>query len=396
MFGVLKGASCAMHTEERREWMGHICGVCLALRDTAGHPARIATNYDAALISVLCEAQNPAPPARVTTHCPLRSQFKAQITAPESDGSRYAAAVALMMAATKIEDHVADGETMLRYVPGPAKHLAGHWSEQGRHAASNLGFDTGRLVTQTARQSEVEAQTGCDFLHYAQPTELAVAAAFEHTAAIAGKAHNAPVLHDMGRMFGRIMFLLDSYADYAEDLAAQKFNALAACFAEAELQPQAERIFNQAYRQLRRGFHQLDLAQPTLARKLLLTQLKQRSHKVLELADCGGTCSCRLPEPELGPTGGAAQAKAQPGLLEPVITWFSRRRRRRDRAGGGLCATLICCDLCTECCCCCDCDICDCEDGGCEICECECCECCECSVCQCCGGDSGCCDCDCG
>ena len=30
MFGVLKGSTCAMQGHERQEWMGHICGVCLA------------------------------------------------------------------------------------------------------------------------------------------------------------------------------------------------------------------------------------------------------------------------------------------------------------------------------------------------------------------------------
>ena len=76
----------------------------------------MATNYDAALVSVLCEAQNPAPPERYTSRCPLRNNFKAEITAPNSAAAQYAAAVALVMASTKIQDHVEDKETFLHHI----------------------------------------------------------------------------------------------------------------------------------------------------------------------------------------------------------------------------------------------------------------------------------------
>ena len=41
----------------RDEWIGHLCGLCLALRDGHGQLARVATNYDGLLISVLVRAQ---------------------------------------------------------------------------------------------------------------------------------------------------------------------------------------------------------------------------------------------------------------------------------------------------------------------------------------------------
>ena len=70
MFGVLRGAGCSMEPEEQAHWMNHICGVCLAVRDQAGHAARITTNYDAALLSVLCEAQAEVPAQQAMSCCP--------------------------------------------------------------------------------------------------------------------------------------------------------------------------------------------------------------------------------------------------------------------------------------------------------------------------------------
>jgi hypothetical protein len=397
MFGILKGASCAMKTSERQEWLGHLCGVCLALRGRAGHLSRLATNYDAALIAALCEAQNPAPPQRYTSHCPLRSHFKTEVTAPDSAAAQYAAAVALVMASTKIQDHVADGETFLRHLPSLAVRLARKWTAKGERLARNLGFGTETIEAQTRRQALVEAETERDFLYYARPTELAVAAAFQHTAMIANAPQNAPILYELGLMFGRIMYLLDSYEDYAADIATKKFNALASCCQENELQQQASRIFQDAYQALKSHFYQLDLARPNLLHKLLIQQLKQRSYKVLELGGCT-SCSCWQPT-KMRVTPGASSVTADHvgGPLGAMVSFFSRRRRIRDRTGGcDCCETLLCCDCCTECCCCCDWDLCDCENGGCEFCECECCECCECSCCQCCGDEGGCCDCDCG
>jgi hypothetical protein len=399
MFGVLKGASCALKDNERQEWMGHICGTCLALRDNAGQASRIVTNYDAALMSVLCEAQNPTPPERYISRCPLRHNFKAEVTAPDSVAAQYAASVALMMASTKIQDHVADNETFLRHISGLSTRLAHNWSATGGQLAKSLGFGPDAIEVQTRRQAYVESEPNRDFFFYAQPTELAVAAAFQHTAVIANRPQNADILYEIGRMFGRIMYLLDSYEDYVNDLAAKKFNALAACFEETKLSPQVKQIFQETYKRLKHLFHQLDLVRPTLAHKLLIQQLKQRSYKVLELGSCP-TCSCRLPTTANAAmlTGTGTVIDSAPGSSFGIVNLFKRRRKRirPRRRVCGCCEALLCCDCCTECCCCCDWDLCDCEDGGCEFCECECCECCECSCCQCCGDEKGCCDCDCG
>ncbi len=396
MFGVLKGAGCALKTNERQAWLGHICGVCLALRHHSGHVSRVTTNYDAALLSVLCEAQNPTSPERYTSHCPLRHKFKTEITAPDSAAVQYAASVTLLMAATKIQDHVEDEEGFWQHLPGLSTRLAQRWSSQGQQLAQSLGFDTQTLAVQTRRQTTIEAQPRRDFFDYAQPTELAVAAAFQHTAVIAHTPQHADVLYEMGRMFGRIMVLLDSYEDYVNDLATQKFNALAACFKENEIQQRAGQIFEEAYTQLKQHFHRLDLARPTLARKLLLQQLKQRSYRVLELGHLT-VCSCRLPATDtaLAADTGTDTMLPSDDTSKSNTNFFSRiKRKRRGEDARSCCDCIFCCNCCD------DTDDC-CEDGGCSCCPCcgddqGCCcqgDGCDCGNCDCNCGDGGCCDC---
>ena len=74
MFGVIKGCGCNFSQAERRAWVSHVCGLCLTLRDNYGQLSRLATNYDAALLSVLTEAQMTQPLERERHLCPIRGR----------------------------------------------------------------------------------------------------------------------------------------------------------------------------------------------------------------------------------------------------------------------------------------------------------------------------------
>lgn len=384
MFGVLSGASCQLKPAERQAWTGHLCGQCLALRDNCGQTARIATNYDAALLSALCEAQDPQPQVKYLSHCPLRRNFKAEVTAPNTPGAQYAASIALVMASTKIRDHLADGETFWQRIPGLAAHITRKWMRVARKVAWKHGFEVGDLVTQTSRQTRLEAQSGRNFFYYSQPTEFAVATAFQHTALIAYRPQNADILYEMGRMFGRITYLLDSYKDYAADMAADKFNPLISSFSDAQRAPQARRIFHLANRALKRHFDKLDLPQPALVRKLLLHQLRHKGQKILAIpiesnyhglrpgmTTDAGSLSNRFVEdqfPEEDLTGPEQSRQSDSGCYGC-----------RDCGGGEYC---------------CGCEDCGCGDCGCGDCGCGDCDCggCDCGDCDCGGCDGGGCD----
>nr|BFE84926.1 hypothetical protein GCM10020093_075270 [Planobispora longispora] len=60
MFGIVRPCRHGMCGGLFAAWMAHLCGLCLALRDEHGHAARLVTNYDGLLVSVLTEAQAPA------------------------------------------------------------------------------------------------------------------------------------------------------------------------------------------------------------------------------------------------------------------------------------------------------------------------------------------------
>ena len=190
-----------------------MCGLCLALRDDYGQVARMATNYDGLVVSLLVEAQSVAKPTRRTAGpCPLRGMRRADVAT--GDCVRLAAVVSLALAAAKVRDHVDDRDGIVGAVGvrPAARRVAERWVRQGTDTGHTLGFDTGVLVAAMDRQAELEAAAGpgSSLLAVTEPTETAVAAAFAHTAVLAGRPDNQAPLREIGQLFGRLAHLLDA------------------------------------------------------------------------------------------------------------------------------------------------------------------------------------------
>lgn len=280
MFGVLRTSSAGWDPDLRREWVGHVCGSCLAL-GRAGQPFRFLTNYDSALISALTDAQSDAPSPRTEHYCPLRKSRRAVVVSREAPGTNYAAALSTLAMATKITDHMDDGDGPVARFPRVFGALARRARRASQRFAERSGFDIRSIEAHVADQDHRESQRGADFFHYSEPTEKSLATAFAHTADIAGRPWNRDLLAELGGLCGRLMLLFDSYEDLAKDRAKGKFNALDAAVPEAEVEPLALRIFHDATARIRELLPQLDLVRPQLVEKLLTTELARAGEGVL-------------------------------------------------------------------------------------------------------------------
>ena len=211
--------------------MAHLCGLCLTLRDLHGQHARLVTNYDGLLVSVLTEAQNPGvTPHRAAGPCALRGFRRADVLDAAGVGARLAATVSLVLAAGKVRDHVADGDGACRkrLVAAGAGVVARRWQSAGERTGAGIGFDTAVLTDAIGRQAVIEQTAGMSLLDVTEPTETAVGAAFAHTAVLAGRPGNADALAEAGRNFGRIAHLIDAAEDLPADRSAGSYNPLLA------------------------------------------------------------------------------------------------------------------------------------------------------------------------
>ncbi|MEV0500525.1 DUF5685 family protein, partial [Streptomyces spectabilis] len=117
MFGIVRPCAHRLGDGLKTQWMAHLCGLCLALRGDHGQFARVVTNYDGLIISVLTEAQAERATGwrRTAGPCPLRGMRTASVA--RGEGARLAAAVSLVLASAKVRDHVVDGDGRLARRP---------------------------------------------------------------------------------------------------------------------------------------------------------------------------------------------------------------------------------------------------------------------------------------
>jgi hypothetical protein len=409
--------------------MAHLCGLCLALRGEHGQFARVVTNYDGLLISVLTEAQAKRADGgrRTAGPCPLRGMRTASVASGE--GARLAAAVSLVLASAKVRDHMADGDGLLarRPVALAARRVAANWTAAGSRTATTVGFDTAVLLDAVDRQAGLErlAGPGTPILTVTEPTETATAAAFAHTAVLAGRPANAAPLAEAGRLFGRLAHLLDAVEDQAADAAGGAWNPLTATGTSRE---EARRLADDAVRGVRLALRDASFGDGRLVHRLLAHELERSVDRAFGTASCAHTAvggaapeaygppqgpygpAPQQPQAPQGPYGPAPQGPYGPyapppgpqgpyGPGGPAGGEPPHRPGRGFLAGCAAALGLFCtCQVC-------------CADefegpwsrrrreGWCGQCDCGCGECCNC--CSCCGdsgGDGGgcdCCDCNC-
>ncbi|MCX5396148.1 DUF5685 family protein [Streptomyces sp. NBC_00102] len=398
MFGIVRPCTHRLSEGLKTEWMAHLCGLCLALRSDHGQFARIVTNYDGLIVSVLTEAQTGTGPAgrRTAGPCPLRAMRTAPVA--RGEGAKLAAAVSLVLASAKVRDHVADRDGLLAHRPvaAAARRVAAGWDRAGARGGAALGFDTAVLVDAVDRQAGIEALavTGTPLLFVTEPTETATAAAFAHTAVLAGRPGNAAPLAEAGRLFGRLAHLLDAVEDQRADAEAGAWNPLTATGTPLT---EARRLCDDAVRGVRLALADAEFSDSGLVHVLLVHELRRAVDRAFATDSCAHRGA-------YGPPPGNPYAPGNPHAPGgPAAPPPEPPRPPRDRRGliagcfvmaGLACTCQMCCGsyegpwsrerregLCSQA---------DCGDC------CECCDCC--SNCPTCGdGDGcGCCDCDCG
>ncbi len=387
MFGIVRPCRHRLGERLAGQWMAHLCGLCLALRGDHGQFARVVTNYDGLLISVLTEAQAVADDGlrRKAGPCPLRGMRTASVA--QGEGARLAAAVSLVLASAKVRDHLADGDGLLARKPVAlaARRVAFSWGAAGARSGSAVGFDTGLLVDAVERQVGIEALAGpgTSLLVVTEPTETATAAAFAHTAVLAGRPLNAEPLAEAGRLFGRLAHLLDAVEDKEADAASGAWNPLTATGTSLA---EARRLADDAVHGIRLALREVSFTDPKLVHLLLVHELRRSVDRAF------GSASCSHMAGPYAPPGGPAGPPLPPepprrdrrGLLAGCAVWlglactcqmccgefedpWSRQRRE------GLCTNCD-CSGCGDCCSCCDCcSNCCGDDGcGCDGCDCGC------------------------
>lgn len=374
MFGMLRPCRNRLSPQLRTDWLAHLCGMCLALRDRHGHLARLATNYDGLMLSALVRAQRPADAAvterRRAGPCVLRGWRGAEVF--QGEGALLAASASLLLASAQLHDHVADGDLVGVVRTRAAGLVADRWSAAAEASSGALGLDVGRVRAAVARQGDLERELtergpGEDpvaaLLAVTAPTEDASAEGLRATAVVAGRPGNAAPLAEAGRLFGRVAHLLDAVEDLAADRAAGRFNPVLA----TGLSPaQVRALCDDAVLGVRLALAEVELDDPALVHLLLVGELPRAVSRTFAAAqDQQPDVPGRPPEWKTSPGPGddAAHpgrraAAGATGCLGALVACgvcrgcredHHRRHRRRKKDKGDGCTD--CCECSCDCCC---------------------------------------------
>ena len=299
MFGLLQPCRRRLGPDLYRAWTAHLCGTCLAAGKDFGQVARAATNVDGLLVSVLVAAQQTGGVDRqMAGRCPLRRLRRAEVVAPDAAAARYAAAVSLLLAGTKLADHVADGDLprSVRPVRPVVRRVAAGWTTAGTASAAAAGLDPSAATALLERQSRVEAAAGPgDLLAVTAPTEEITAEVLATTATIADRPANREPLALVGRMFGRVAHLLDAVGDLESDRRRGAWNPLTATATDL---PAARALVERAVDRLQGALDRVEFTDPELARHLLGRGLSRT----------GWPASSPQPVPVRGPGNGGSRS----------------------------------------------------------------------------------------
>lgn len=208
-----------IHCSERIDYKKHMCGVCHALGDEYGMVSRLITNHEIILLNMLTEAQCKALPDTVMRRCPLNPTQ--HVKTNQSVSSQFAAAIAVMLVNTSVDDDFQDGKG-LQLPTRLLKLMTSRLAKTAQQTLHSLQFDLSHLLTLTDTQSTAEANTNDPV----QPSMQNSAIIFAMTSTLAHQPQNQPALATIGANYGAYLYLLDAVKDYSQDYEGGQFNPL--------------------------------------------------------------------------------------------------------------------------------------------------------------------------
>jgi hypothetical protein len=153
----------------------------------------------------------------------------------------------------------------------------------------------------------VESTPGLDFDEYVEPTETACGLVYGGVSLLLDRPELGSALEQLGAAFGRIIILVDALEDWDADLAAGKFNLVAAAWPDAtaeERRAGAAAVFGKATDAMGAALDALSVSSESTPGRLLTKGLAGRIAKASAGAEPAPAPGARRPDrrrPRLSP-----------------------------------------------------------------------------------------------
>lgn len=231
MQGYLKPDRIDLTIRQKNEYFYSYCGLCQQLKEDYGTLARFLVNRDALILQLLTEAQMKEPLIEQNIRCGVK--LKSHLTRNHPKASKFAAAVAIMMAWGKLTDKLIDTKGIfdfpVRTFTKSVLLLNAKKLKKAEKSLKELDFDFQIVYKLFAEQQQLEKNSSfSDLEEITTPTAKGVSALFGYTALLANQSENIEKLKSLGKEVGAIVYILDAINDFEDDIKRHRFNPL--CF----------------------------------------------------------------------------------------------------------------------------------------------------------------------
>lgn len=233
MFGLMKTQkhkpSILNHAANKEP--SFYCSLCKSIGSIYGQACRVSLNYDASFLVELLTALSGEVPEKwdKKLHSKNCLSFPSQKNIPEI--LAFGASVNVLFAGIKIKDNKIDSNSLIW------KGLDGLFASKYKKALSYIekfGLNAEQLKDQLLRNNEREKEKGQSLEYYTEISSLLTGAIFSLGAKVVNRPELKEQLQELGEKFGKLIYLLDAYEDYEQDVRKSRFNALASAFLLSE------------------------------------------------------------------------------------------------------------------------------------------------------------------
>lgn len=223
MFGYTTPLKLDLTLRETYHYKAHYCGLCIALSKRANPLFRLATGYEATLLSLLVAAQRKITPTQKRLFCPASGELGQGVIPPDDPSVSFAADATLLMGYYKLKDLKRD-----KHITAPLLSMFSVPLIAAKERLATAGLDVSKLDKLDQEQALLEITSDVVLDDLLIPTGQAVGLVFAYTASLTDNGHNTEHLFRLGEALGKLVYLLDCLEDWPSDLRKNRFNGLMA------------------------------------------------------------------------------------------------------------------------------------------------------------------------
>jgi len=273
MFGYIKPLRPELRLWEDAYFRAAYCGLCRSMGRTCGQAARLTLTFDMTALALFLDAAAEEGAQKTRFRCPIHPlRPRDMLLSPQID---FAARLGTLLACGKLRDDVADEGAL------SARAALMMLKGSEKRAQSALPAVPGVIEKRLAENAAVEKAFCALPDAAAEPFALLMAESILQAPGL----KNEPAWRWLGYNLGKWVYLIDAWADRAEDAARQEYNVWNACGADAAA---AQRLMEACLEQAGAALDLLELPRNrALCENILYAGCARQMENVLKEEPCG-------------------------------------------------------------------------------------------------------------